>query len=341
MSVVDVDSVLLGKILKGGVIPEVPCNDILYRGGDKEILLTQPEALALGVIVGGVEHLADDLRHSLLLHGSHVIALVEHCHVDAVDLRRPQTQHCNASAVLAGHHHIIGDCLDGLAADKLDLVEVVIPAVLDLALELDLNGLILSGHEPYFAAGEPEIGHLRLPAVDYLLLENAVFIEYRVAHASVALICQGVKVAGGKPAQTAVAETRIRLAVIELIELHAEAVKGLPCGLGHVEIVESVFEASAHEELHAEVINLLLPRFLRLRVEIPADVPDHISRNYREHTVELVVGRVLRLNAENMRELGSDKLLERLLCDVVIHTILRKETVSQITYLISLHQKSQ
>ena len=77
----------------------------------------------------------------------------------------------------------------------------------------------------------------------------------------IALICKSVKIAGGKSAETSVAETCVGLAVIKLFELYAEGRKRFLCGVGHVEIIECIFKASAHEKFHAEIINLLLTLF--------------------------------------------------------------------------------
>ena len=41
--------------------------DGLHGGGNEEILLLQPQGLALIVVVLGIEHLGDDVRHGLLL----------------------------------------------------------------------------------------------------------------------------------------------------------------------------------------------------------------------------------------------------------------------------------
>ena len=210
------------------------------------------------MIIRRIEHLADNLSHCLFFHSANIIALIKHRHINAVNLCRPKAEHRGALAVLTGYHHIIGNRLNGFAADKLNMVERALPVVGNLTLKLNFNGFILSGNKPYLSAGKPEIGHLGLPAVNNLLLENAVFIKNRIAHSVVALICQSVKIAGGKSAETAVSETCVRLAVIKLLELYSEFRKSLLCRFGQIEVIERVFKASAHKELHAKIINLFL-----------------------------------------------------------------------------------
>ena len=51
--------------------------DILNRSRNKEILLTKTKAFSLRMIVGRVENLANNLRHSLLLNCSYIVSLIE------------------------------------------------------------------------------------------------------------------------------------------------------------------------------------------------------------------------------------------------------------------------
>ena len=70
------------------------------------------------------------------------------------------------------------------------------------------------------------------------------------------MTCKSVKVAGGKPAETTVAETCVRLAVIELFKLDAKSLEsGFHC-FCQVEIVEVVLEGTSHEKFHAKIVDL-------------------------------------------------------------------------------------
>lgn len=63
--------------------------NILHRGGYQKILLAQAQALTLRMIISRIQHLADHLRHGVLLHGTHIVALVEERHIKAGRFRRP------------------------------------------------------------------------------------------------------------------------------------------------------------------------------------------------------------------------------------------------------------
>ena len=74
-------AILSAEIVERAVLAQVAVDDILNGRGDEEILLAQAKALALGMIVRGIENLAYDLCHGILLHGAQVIALIEGVHV--------------------------------------------------------------------------------------------------------------------------------------------------------------------------------------------------------------------------------------------------------------------
>lgn len=251
---------------------------------------------------------------AFLLHGAQVIALIEGVHVYFRALCAPETQDADALAVLAGDHHIVGNGVNLLRVLYIDAVIAVLPAVDNIALEADVNALLLARNEPYLAAGEPEIGHLGLPAVNELLLEDTVFVENGVAHAEIAVGCQSVEITRRKAAQTAVAETRVRLAVIELVELYAEILERRLHDGDEVEIIERVLERAPHEELHAEIVYALRAALLAALFKLMPALSEHIAGYHRNSLVKLLVVGLLGSYAEKVRELCGYLLLGGLLC---------------------------
>ena len=49
------------------------------------------KGFSLPMVVGGIKHLAYDLGHSLLLDGSHIVAVIEELHIEARRLCAPQS----------------------------------------------------------------------------------------------------------------------------------------------------------------------------------------------------------------------------------------------------------
>ena len=176
MGIVDLHRDGIRQVLQRAVLVQVVADDILHGGGHQEILLAQPQALALRMVVGGIQHLADHGRHGLVFHGLDVLAAVDQVHVHGLGIGAPHAQHADALAVLARHEHVIGDGAHRVGVYQLHVVVVVIPAVDHLPAEADVDGAFLPLGQPHLAAGQPEIGQLGLPAVHQLLLEDAQFI---------------------------------------------------------------------------------------------------------------------------------------------------------------------
>jgi hypothetical protein len=139
-------------------------------------LLGKAEALPLQVIVVRVKDLRDDLGHRILLHGAHIVPVVEKLHVEVGARGGPQAQAADASAAVAGNIHVVrhGDHIGVIPV--LHHMVLVVPALLDAAVEVDLHALVRNAAEPDLPAGQPEVGQLRLPAVHQFLPENAVLI---------------------------------------------------------------------------------------------------------------------------------------------------------------------
>ena len=58
---------------------------------------------------------------------------------------------------------------------------VVVPHLLNSAAEADVYCLVLTGDEPCFAGRQPDVGKLKLFAVNYTLFEQPVFVADRKA----------------------------------------------------------------------------------------------------------------------------------------------------------------
>ena len=93
MRVIEMDGNLVRQVGKRAVDRHVVADDALAGSGAEEILLCQAEQLALGVVVGGVQHLGDRLGVGILLHRLRVLPLREQTHVEIMDIpRAPQPQ---------------------------------------------------------------------------------------------------------------------------------------------------------------------------------------------------------------------------------------------------------
>ena len=289
VGVVDLDDMLPGEVAQGAVLGLVLADDGLDGGGHEEILLFQPQGLALGVVVVRVEHLGDDLGHGLLLHRFQILppGVERHVHRQGT-LGIPQPQGVGVVGLVAGDLHVPRDGQHGGVAHMLGVVDPVLPAVDDLAAETDLLRLLHLGDKPCVAQTQPVVGQLLLLAIDNLLLEDAQLVADGVAGGGNLQGSHGIQIAGGQTAQSAVAQTGVRLALEEVGGGEAHALQGLLQGVQQPQIVGVFLQGAAHEEFQRQVVDLpllLLPHLVAgLHAVAGHDVPQHQSAGL-EHVV--------------------------------------------------------
>ena len=289
MGVVQLDGRLFGQGVQAAELGQVVLADVADGSGRQEVLLAQAQDLALHVVVVGVEDLADEFRRGVLADGVAVLAGVEALHVEIGGLGLPQAQLGHALPVVALDIHVAGHGDDAGVVLVDDVVEAALPALFDLAVKLDFNALVGMALQPHLAAGQPVVGFFLLPAVHDLLLENAVLVEDGVAGAGNAGGGHAVQIAGGQTAQTAVAQARVRLFVVDVLQLDVRVRQN---GLGHVgqtQTEQAVLQAAAHQELHAQVVHLLCAGAVGAADELLVAVAHHAPGDERQHTVDLLV----------------------------------------------------
>ena len=261
------------------------------------------------MVVCGVKHLGDEVGVVVFAHRLIIFALRKELHVEVLNgLSLPQPEHGNSLAVLARYHHVVCGGLNFGAVYIFCLHAVFGPLLLHLAVELYLERFVASVGEPYFAAGEPHVGELYLPAVDYLLFEEAVFIAERIAHCGVVARCERVQKACGKPAETAVAEACVGLEFIQIFKVEAVRRNDFFVYVGRAEIVNAVFKRSAEKEFHAEVINALCALGLYLLVELLPLFEQNVAYAHYYGFIHLLFCGLRGAHAEIARELALNGL---------------------------------
>jgi len=231
VGIIQLDSDLVGQVLQRAVGGQVVLDDITDGSGRQEVLLAQAEDLALNVVVVGVQHLGDELGACVLAHRGVVVAQREAGHIKIGGLGLPQAELCHALAVVALHIHIGGHSHDAVVVGVLDIMEAVIPVLVDLAVKADFHSLIGVALQPDLTAGQPVVGTLLLPAVHDLLLEDAVLVQDGVAGAADAGGGHAIQVAGSQTAQTAVAQACIGLFLKDAVDADVGISQ---CFLGHI-----------------------------------------------------------------------------------------------------------
>ena len=169
-----------------------------------------------------------------------------------------------------------------------------------MAAEADLHRLVVLGDQPALRRAAPVVGALGLLAVFKLLAEHAQLIADGIARGLQAQGGHAVHIAGGKTAQTAVAQARVRLALENVGGVVAHILQRAGHGLGNAQ-VEGVFhQAAAHEKLHGHVVDLFFRAGGVLRCQKAAhDLADNDSGSLEN----LIIGSVLSGDAEMSAQL--------------------------------------
>ena len=303
VGVVQLDSDLVRQVLQRSVAGQVVLHDIADRSSGQEVLLTQAQDLALNVVIVGVQYLGDELGVGVLAHSGVVVAQREAGHIKVRGLCLPQTQLCNALSVVALHIHIGGDSHDAVVVGVLDVVEAVVPVLVDLAVKADLHSLIRVTLQPHLTAGQPVVGALLLPAVHDLLLEDAVLVQDGVAGAADIGGGHAVQIAGSQAAQAAVAQTCIGLFLKNAVQIDLGVSQCFLGDLVQTQIEQAHLQAAAHQKLHAEVVDLLGAGADSLGLELFVVLAHHLTADQSQRAVDLLVGGNIQLHTVLIGEL--------------------------------------
>ena len=310
MGVVDVDGDLIRQVFQRAVLGQVVLGDIPDGRGRQEILLAQTEDLALDVVVVGVQHLADELGVGALGDGAAVLARVEAVHIEAGRLGLPQAQLGNAVGIVPGHIHVAGYGDDAGIVFVLHMVVYAVPALLDLSVKAHLHGLVRMAFQPHAAAGQPVVGAFLLPAVHDLLLEDAVFVQDGIARAGDIVGGHTVQIARGQTAQAAVAQARVRLLLVDIVQLHAVIPQHLVRHAAQAQIKQAGLQAAAHQKFHAQVIHLLAVGAVGARDKALALFAEHAPCNECKRAVDLFVRCRRDVDGEFIEQLFSQQLFK-------------------------------
>ena len=316
--VVDLDDVVLGKVAHRAVARAMGAQDALRRRGDEEILLADAQGLALDVVVRRVEHLRDDLGHRALLETLDIAAGGEEIHVEVVRaVRLPEAEGVDAPVAIRGDEHVARHGQHALIAAQLAVVVAVgVPMRLDAAAEAHLDRVLMARHEPARGGRAPVVRDLGLPAADDALPENAQLVAQRIAGGGDALGGEAVHIARGKAAETAVAETGVRLGLKDVGRAAAEVLQRAGERVADAEVERVLHQGAPHEKLHRQVVHLTLGRGAAVeRVQAREDLADDDGRGLKD----LLVGRGLGRDAEVCAELVGNGAAQLIAGNLIGH----------------------
>ena len=103
----------------------------------------------------------------------------------------------------------------------------VLPIFSYVTAHLYLKYAVGSRNQPYIPTREPDIGKLYLHTINYHLLEKAVLIADGKSRCGIIKRRKRVHKASGKSSKTSVAQTCVRLALVNIIKGVSEFLKRL------------------------------------------------------------------------------------------------------------------
>jgi hypothetical protein len=195
-----------------------------------------------------------------LAKSADVIAGIEGIQQDRVDrLCGPEAQRVDALAAPADDRRVEGR--GDHAFRRLPDVALQAAVVLDgrhRAAETDFVGSFAAFEFPGVAVGEPGFRQFHLPAVGHLLAEQAMDVANAVAIGRNIDGRHGFHETGGKPAEAAVTERRIRLDRRDHVKIDAERLQRVVQLAHQLEVRNGVAHQPADQELERQVVDPLV-----------------------------------------------------------------------------------
>ena len=259
MGVVELDRDLLREVFPVLVGPAEAADDVLERTGDKEVLLEQAQFLAALGLVVRVENLRDGFAVVLFAHGFLVTAAVEGLEIELLRRSRfPEAQEVHRVGAVAGHRNVVGNADQFLPAHPArDVVAAVVEDVLDVAIDLDLGGVLGPDDLPRRSVLHPCVGKLDLVAIAKFLLEEPVLVMDSVADGRKIQRRQRVEEAGGETAEAAVAQPHVVFLMAKLLVVQTQFLERVHHVVVDARAVEAVGKEPPHQKLERKIVDPL------------------------------------------------------------------------------------
>mmetsp|Transcript_21532 Transcript_21532/g.83660 ORF Transcript_21532/g.83660 Transcript_21532/m.83660 type:complete len:662 (+) Transcript_21532:1047-3032(+) len=252
VGVIQVDGVRLAQVVQRAEFTQMARHQVLQRGADQEGLLLQAQlAAGLGRVVR-VEHPVQRIGQHLVARGAGVVAVAEGLEGNRRGGGLPLAQCRHALAVVGRHDEVKGlgfDLLGRLPAAHARGID------LDATAETDQVAQVMARQLPGRRVAGPVVRLLQLAALLDDLGKGAIAVAQAVAEGRQFQLGERIQEAGGQPAQPAVAQSGIGLALEHIAQ--RGAMLGQP-GLqrtGQLQGGQRVRQRPAHQELHRQIVH--------------------------------------------------------------------------------------
>ena len=262
MRIVDMNRGVTMQLGGGNPVFFHTAENALYAGACEKVLLLQPEQLAPFRRIVGIQYVRNRVHSGLAFRCFFVIAFAEHGKIKAraVRFRAPEAQRIDGSVTEAGNRHVVRHCQDRLIVLIFHAqlpIRASSPVHSNRSAESYHAGLVVAPRFPYVFDLEPVIGALNLVSVSDLLLEQAVPVADSDPGAGNSHGCHGIKEAGRKPAEAAVAQSCVRLNFFEPGKFRSELSQSFFNNRFDSQIDQSRVHKPSDQKFHGKIKDLL------------------------------------------------------------------------------------
>ena len=319
MGIVELEGHFLMELPDIRVLPHIFCNRSLYGCGNEEILLFQAQLLTRIMVIVGVQNLHDISRQIFLLHRLLIIPLVKGIQLEAFHgFRIPDAQGVHDAISISDNRHIIGNRLYGLIPLLLKAVTAVFIHIhVYIAAELHFLGIFRAAQLKGISIRKPVVRNLHLITVADLLLEHTVTVTNAAAISGIPQSCKGIQEAGCQTSQSAVSQSRIRLLILNYINVNAQLFQRLSDLIISLQIDQVISQRASHQEFHGQIINRLGIFFLIFLLSRHPVINDHILNRVSDRLKNLLIRRLFKSFTIKRLNIGKYASLEKLLVKIL------------------------
>ena len=195
------------------------------------------------------------------------------------------------------------------------MADAVLPPLLHAAAEADGHGAVLPRHKPDLALGQPDVGQLKLLAVDDALTEKAVFVQNGEAARRVCQRRERVHKAGGETSQPAVAEAGVGLLFINRVQIEAQVGERLAVRLLETEVIQIQPQRAADQKLQTDIIHALLLAGLNALGKRPVLLRKDVAHSQHRGLIDLFLAGLGGGHPEIARQLADERIPDLFLLD--------------------------
>ena len=205
------------------------------------------------MVVIRVEYVNDQFCKVFLLHCLVVISSVELIQFEVCDrFCVPYTQRIDYVVSISNDRHIVGNSENGLIIllDKDVFSSLRILLETDVSSETNFLCVLFSAEFKRISLFQPVVRHFNLVTVFNFLLEHTVTIADAASICRVIQRCKGIKETCCKSSQTAVSESRVRLLVLDHVEVESHLVERLFYIFVNCHVDKVISKGTAHKKFH-------------------------------------------------------------------------------------------